>query len=367
MEEVKKRGNKTPVILLTGQGDRNIDLTAMKSGAYDYLTKSEVTASLLERSIRYALERRKMEDLIYQEKEWAEVTLESIGDSVITTDTNGTILHLNRVAQKLTGWSSQEAYGVHFEKVVNLIEESTRQSLAPIIERVVIQNQIINLPLHSIIISRDGTEYAVEGTVSPIRDQKHHIVGIVMTLHDVTENRELAKKLSYQASHDPLTDLFNRLQFDEDLRALIEDAKKTGHKHVLLYMDLDKFKHINDTCGHSAGDQCLKEIAGILQQTVRQSDCIARLGGDEFGIIIKNCTPDIAHDIAQKISESIRNYRFTWGNHEFTCGISIGMALIDASCKDCNSVLNTADQACYRKKSQGGNQVKILSQLTVGS
>jgi len=309
----------------------------------------------------------KWKDLLYQEKERAEVTLESIGDSVITIDIHGNIRHLNRTAQKLTGWTNEEAYGVHFEKVVHLVEESTRQTLDSIIENVVTQDQIINLPYQSIIISRDGTEYAVEGTASPIHNQEQHIMGVVMTLHDVTENRELSKKLSYQASHDPLTDLANRLQFDEELRYAIEDAKKTGHEHVLLYMDLDKFKLINDTCGHSAGDQCLKEIANIMRQNIRQSDCVARLGGDEFGIILKNCTVDTARDIAQRISKSIRNYRFTWGTRRFDCSISIGMTVIDASSKDCNAILNLADQACYLGKNQGGNRVEFLSELTVAN
>lgn len=355
LEQVKENGWKVPVIFLTEHDDRQTDLQVMKSGAFDFIPKSEITSSMLERSIRYAIERQKIEEELFQQKDLAEVTLESIGDSVITVSVTGKITGLNRIAQKLTGWSIDEARGMSFDLIVRLIDEFSREPIPNQIQIVMMRNNISVLPAQSLLLSRDASEHAVEGTAAPIHNRNNEIIGVVVILHDVTENRKLSRKLSYQASHDPLTGLSNRLKFDNDLHEAITDAERHNHRHMLLYMDLDKFKRINDICGHSAGDLFLSKIGTLMQQCIRQSDVIARLGDDEFGIILKNCTPESACEIARKICYAIENFKFDWNGKPFSCGISIGLAEINSNCTDNNLVMNTADKACYSAKEKGGH------------
>lgn len=359
LREVVARGRRAPIIILTGQDDHEIDLEAIKSGASDYLIKNDLKSSVLERAIRYALERRKMEDELFQEKEQAIVALESIGDSVIITDVNGNITRLNRVAEKITGWSIQEAQGLPFLDTIKLLNEDTRRPLDNPILSVLNQKTIINFPSQTIIISRDNHEYAVEGTASPIHNRENQIIGIIIVIHDVTSAREMSKKMAYQASHDSLTGLFNRSLFEESLQKSLDNTTNQKAEHVLLYLDLDRFKIVNDTCGHFAGDQLLKQVASVMKQTIRHLDIIARLGGDEFGIILTNCPFSKANDVGEKICRAIRDLHFTWKDKEFSIEVSIGAVSINADSDSVAHLLSIADQSCYLAKEKGGNRVHL--------
>lgn len=359
LREIIDRGFRTPTILLTGQGDHAIDIEAMNSGASDYLVKGEVGPVILERSIRYAIERKRMEDELFNEKERALVTLASIGDSVITTDNNFKINYINPEAEILTAWKNEQAQGLPLPQVLTVINEITRESMGNPVENILNENRTVNFPSQALLINREGREYAIEATASPIKNREEEIAGIVIVLRDVTQTRELTKKISYQASHDSLTGLVNRGKFEDSLLQVLSNAKLQNLVHVLFFMDLDRFKVVNDTCGHFAGDQLLKQVSQLLEKYIRHSDVIARLGGDEFAVILENCPLLKAHEIAKNICQAIRDYRFTWQENQFAIGISIGITEINASSISTDRVLNDADEACYIAKENGGNKVRI--------
>lgn len=358
LQEITRTGSRIPVVFLTGLGDHEIDLEAMHLGASDYLIKSELSAHLLEKSIRYAIEQKKIETELFQEKEQAIVTLESIGDAVIITDTQGNISHLNKTAENLLGWLTREIQGQPFFTVVELVNETTRAPLDDPLATVADRKQMMGLSAPTILINREGREMAVEGSFSPICNHHNQVTGLVIVFHDVTENRELAKKISYQASHDFLTGLDNRMKLEEKLDLLL--GKTTGQQeHAFFYMDLDHFKMINDTCGHFAGDQLLKQISALIRQTLRQSDAVARIGGDEFGVLLENCPPYKATEIAAKICNAVGNLRFIWKDKTFSVGVSIGVVIINIQNREMSIILSSADQACYIAKKEGGNRFHL--------
>ena len=355
LQEITRIGSRIPVIFLTGMEDHEIDLEAMHLGASDYLIKSELTAHLLEKSIRYAIERKKIETELFQEKEQAVITLESIGDAVIITGNDGTISHLNKTAENVLGWPTREIQGQPFFSVVKLINETTGSPLEDPFRMVIDHNSMLALSAPTILVNREGRELAVEGSFSPIRNHQNQIIGMVIVFHDVTENRELAKKISYQASHDFLTSLDNRMKFEEKLEQLL--ARAIGQQeHALFYMDLDHFKIINDTCGHFAGDQLLKLISTLICQTLRQTDTVARLGGDEFGVLLENCPSYKAAEIASKICNAVAELRFIW--KEKTC-VSIGVVTINFLNREMAVILSSADQSCYIAKKEGGGRFHL--------
>ncbi len=359
LQGVMARGFRIPTILLTGQGDHAIDLEAMNSGASDYLVKGEVGPVILERSIRYAIERKRMEDELFNEKERALVTLASIGDSVITTDNNFKINYMNPEAEIITAWKKEQANGLPLPQILTVINEVTGESLGNPVANVINKKMTINFPYQALLINREGREYAIEATASPIRNREDQIAGIVIVLRDVTQTRELTKKISYQASHDSLTGLVNRGKFEDCLQQALDSAKRQNLKHVLFFMDLDRFKIVNDTCGHFAGDQLLKRVSQLLQQYVRNSDVFARLGGDEFAVILENCPLTKAQEIAKNICRAIQDYRFEWQENQFLIGISIGVVEINAGSISTDRVLNDADEACYMAKENGGSKVYV--------
>ena len=359
LQEIMSRGFRIPTILLTGQGDHAIDIEVMNAGASDYLVKGEVGPVILERSIRYAIERKRMGDELFNEKERAFVTLASIGDSVITTDNNFKIDYMNPEAETITAWENGQAQGLPLLQILTLVNEITREPLGNPVEDVLMKNKTINFPSQALLINREGREFAIEATASPIRNREEEIVGIVIVLRDVTQTRELTRKISYQASHDSLTGLINRGKFDEYLAKVLESAKQLDQRHVLFFMDLDRFKIVNDTCGHFAGDQFLKQVAQLIQEYIRHSDIFARLGGDEFAVILDNCPLEKAQEIANNICQAVKNYRFAWRENQFSIGISIGVVEINAGSIDTDRVLNDADEACYTAKESGGNKAHI--------
>jgi diguanylate cyclase (GGDEF)-like protein/PAS domain S-box-containing protein len=363
LKETIRLGNRTPVILLTGQKEYEIDMEAIKSGAADYLIKDEISYHLLERSIRYAIERKRIEDELFQEKELAQVTLKSIGDSVITIDINGNINYLNPAAEQLTGWSLGEAAGLPFRSLINIINENTRQQIDFSlfeVSRFAIEHKH-EFSSQNVLINRHGHEFAIETTVSPIRNREEQIIGVAIVFHDVTETREMAIKIVYQASHDSLTGIINRSKFEEIMQQLLEKNKYQPQHHVLFFMDLDRFKIINDTCGHFAGDQLLKQIAQLLREKLRASDVLARLGGDEFGVLLENCPLEKASEIAEKLCKTVSEFPFIWNNKLFNIGISIGVIGIDSDQDNADYILSAADEACYLAKEKGGSRFHIFS------
>lgn len=302
-------------------------------------------------------ERDKALEELFHEKERAQVTLKSIGDAVITTDIQGRIQYLNPIAEQLTGWRLEECQGMPLDDVFQIINELTRQPTANPVMRCLEQGRIIDLADHIILIRRDGGEIAIEDSAAPIRDQSGRIIGVVMVFHDVTESRRLIQQISYQARHDSLTGLINRHEFEQQLARVIDSARVDGSDHALLYMDLDQFKVVNDTCGHLAGDELLRQITNLLKSHLRSRDILARFGGDEFAVLLEHCSPQKAAKVAEVLRDGVRSYRFVWEGNSFAIGVSIGIVPVDAHSGSLSDVLSTADSACYAAKEAGRNRI----------
>jgi diguanylate cyclase (GGDEF)-like protein/PAS domain S-box-containing protein len=303
--------------------------------------------------------RKRAEQAVFEQKERAQVTLASIGDAVITTDRDGRIDYLNAMAEQLSGWPKEEAQGQNILAVLRLRDETTRSEIENPLLRCLREDKAVHFGDHSVLVNRLGQEIAIQDSAAPIRDRDGRTVGAVVVFRDVTKERRLRRALSFQASHDALTGLINRREFDNRLQAAVQDAREGHGKHALLYVDLDQFKVVNDTCGHPAGDRLLRDVTALLQQQVRSADLIARLGGDEFGILVQHCELEQATRIAEAIRAAVRNYRFTWDAHVLSIGASIGVVEITAQCESVATLLSAADIACYAAKDSGRNRVHV--------
>jgi len=303
--------------------------------------------------------RKQAEQAVIAEKERAQVTLQSIGDGVISTCARGLIEYMNPVAEKLTGWSIAEARGRGLSEVLNLIDETTRKHVSHSLERQQTSGGSVSASAHPVLLTREGQEVAVEESSAPIRDRNGEVIGAVIVVHDVTQERRLKRALSYQATHDALTGLINRREFDVRLRDALSLAQRGERHFSLLYVDLDQFKVVNDTCGHQAGDRLMRDVTSLLRARVRTQDTIARLGGDEFGILLDATSVAQAGRIADSVRQAIHNYRFIWAGSTLTVGASIGVVEINRNTDSVASVLSAADIACYAAKESGRNRIHI--------
>jgi diguanylate cyclase (GGDEF)-like protein/PAS domain S-box-containing protein len=305
-------------------------------------------------------ERKKAETAVFQAKERAQVTLQSIGDAVITTDSEGRIDYMNPVAESLTGWENYEAQGQLIGDVLTAVDEVTREAGESPVMRCLREGHMLGLAEHTVLVNRRGQELAIQDSAAPIRDRAGNLIGAVMVFHDVSKERRLHRALHYQASHDALTGLINRREFENRLTAAVDNARQEVHcRHALLYLDLDQFKLVNDTCGHPAGDQLLKQITGVLQSRVRMGDTLARLGGDEFGILLQSCSLDQAMRIAESLRQAIRDFRFIWQDGVLEVGVSIGIVEITSETPTVSNAMSAADVACYSAKDLGRNRVQL--------
>ncbi|EQM77138.1 ammonium transporter [Stutzerimonas stutzeri] len=310
--------------------------------------------------VRDITERRQVEEQLFAEKMLAQVTLASIGDGVITTDRAGRVRYLNPSAERLIGWQQAAAQGLVLDEVYRLFDETTgaplRSAFGPALRRRSDrQERTERAP--GILHRRDGSQLAVQDAVAPIRDVNGVIIGTVLTFRDVTVTRQLARKLTFQANHDNLTGLVNRSAFERRIESLLRE--RTSGEHVLCYMDLDQFKVVNDTCGHAAGDELLRQLGQLLKGRVRGSDMLARLGGDEFGILFIDCPLKQAMLIAEAIRHAVDEFRFHWEGKSFAVGASIGLVAIDEHAKTLGPLLGAADSACYAAKDGGRNRVHV--------
>lgn len=299
---------------------------------------------------------KRIEQALFQEKELAQVTLASINDGVITTNSSGEVEYLNPIAEKLTGWSLDTAKGNRLEAIFPLVRENDRSAINLTLEPILSSGETGEANL---LISSSGEEYIIAHSIAPIQDREGQIVGCVLVFRDITKPRILNRQLSWQANHDALTGLINRVRFEQLLEEAITAAKLENVEHILCYLDLDQFKVVNDTCGHLAGDELLRQLAILLKNQVRNSDVVARLGGDEFGVLLPLCPLEIGEQIAQKIRTKIQDFRFLWQNNTFRLGVSIGLVPIDADTNNLNTLLSAADAACFAAKERGRNRVHV--------
>jgi diguanylate cyclase (GGDEF)-like protein/PAS domain S-box-containing protein len=299
------------------------------------------------------------EHALAREKDRAEVTLHSIGDAVITTDNLGRIAHLNATAERLTGWPLEEARGHMVDEVYHVVDDRNRLEVFNPIASCLLGPDAVSNPVAPLLVARRGGEYAIEQSVSPIRERNGDMIGAVVVFRDVTTERSLAQELAWQASHDPLTGLVNRHEFERRLAALGDTARLNREVHVLLYVDLDQFKLVNDTCGHVAGDELLRQLATLLQTKIRSMDTLARLGGDEFGVLLPGCNITLGEAIAEKLRQEISEFRFVWADKTFAVGASIGLVEITCESGDLAALLSAADTACYMAKDRGRNRICV--------
>jgi diguanylate cyclase (GGDEF)-like protein/PAS domain S-box-containing protein len=302
-------------------------------------------------------ERKLYEEALFREKESAQITLQSIGDGVVTTDAESSVQYLNPVAEELTGWKLDDAVTRPIDEIFRGFHEETCEPVENPVAVAMRRNRPIKSVRPTLLIRRDGNELYIESTAAPIRDASGSVTGGVLVFHDVSESRELNRRLSYAASHDILTELVNRAEFESRLARALKSAKARETAYAVLYIDLDQFKIVNDACGHSAGDALLQQLAVLLKSKIRWRDTVARLGGDEFGVLLESCTIDEAMRTAEMLREVVSDFKFIWDERTFRLGASIGVVPITAGSEDVASLLTAADSACAAAKDAGRNRV----------
>ncbi|MGA2562553.1 MAG: EAL domain-containing protein [Steroidobacteraceae bacterium] len=285
----------------------------------------------------------------------ARLTLDSLSEALVTTDQDGHVEYLNAAAARLLGLDSSAAAGKPIEELARVVEENDRKLLGEPVRQALSSGAPLNIARRPLLVRAATGERLIELSAAPIRMDTGESVGAVVLLHDVTEIRGLARQISYQATHDALTGLINRREFEHRLQEALDTAHRGDSTHVLCYLDLDRFKSVNDSSGHVAGDAMLREIAKILRDAVRDSDTVARIGGDEFGMLLVGCPLDKARQIADDVCRSVRDYNFVWKDKIFSVGVSLGLVELARDSGSIEEALAAADSACYVAKRQGSH------------
>jgi diguanylate cyclase (GGDEF)-like protein/PAS domain S-box-containing protein len=307
-------------------------------------------------------ERKLYEEALFREKESAQITLQSIGDGVITTDGQSMVEYINPVAEELTGWKLDDATGRPIDEIFRCFHEETCEPLENAMSVSIRRDRPIKSVRPTLLIRRDGNELYIESTAAPIRDDRGVVSGGVLVFHDVSESRELNRRLSYHASHDILTGLVNRREFEARLERALKSAKARETSYALLSLDLDQFKIVNDSCGHGAGDALLGQLGALLKSKIRWRDTVARLGGDEFGILLESCSPEEAIATADTLREAVRDFKFQWEDKPFRLGASVGVVPITADNQDVETLVSAAESACRAAKEAGRNRIHCFKE-----
>src|ERR1700704_6483 len=331
-----------PTLVLCGAEQGGIAAEAMRSGAKDYLLEGHIDAYSFGRAIRNMAERRMAEEVLFTEKERASVTLNSIGDAVLSTDILGNITYLNVVAEKMTGWRREEATGKPLAEVFRIIDGSTRKTARDPMEMAVEQNRTVGLTVNCVLIRRDGFESAIEDSAAPIHDRAGHIIGAVIVFHDVSAARAMSVQMTHSAQHDVVTNLPNRLLLNDRITQAISLAHRQHRPIALIFLDLDRFKYINDSLGHASGDKLLQSVSTRLLASVRDSDTVSRQGGDEFVILLSEIThPEDAATSARKILLSL-GAPSSIGGHDLHINGSIGISVYPEDGADAETLVKNA-------------------------
>jgi len=349
------------------KGSENIRFDEKRADEFGYLGKfiNNAIESILshKNDLVQALDRvSASESALSNEKERAEVTLYSITDTVVTVDVDECINYLNPAGEILLACDKKEVKGKKFKQVFNIVEEASGETIEDPLHKCFLTGEIIHLPEHSSLIAKDDTVISIEASIAPMRSGTGGLLGAVIVIQDVSQTRRLTHQLSYQASHDLLTGLYNRRKFEKYLQESLINVHEEERNHSLFYLDLDNFKIINDSCGHVAGDELLQQLPALFNDVLRSGDIVARLGGDEFGVLLENCGTKQAVAIADKIRQKIKDYRFIWDDKKFEIGVSIGIVAINVDNYDLSQILSSADIACYAAKDSGRNHVHVYEQ-----
>jgi len=343
--------NIEPVLLANGVARRAL-LLSVALGVLGLIAGGVIAVAVTRRVIR-------TEQALAREKDLAQVTLQSIGDGVITTDAQGRIEYLNPIAERYTEWPTAEARGRPLAEIFRVLDERTGEAIDPLASGDDGARNAEGEAASMRLVSRSAREWPIRFSSAPITAASRRPLGTIVVFHDISQIREMAQQLIWQASHDALTGLVNRREFERRLVALIETARSKGREHALMFMDLDNFKAVNDTCGHGAGDEFLRQLTAVMLTRMRGSDTLARLGGDEFGALLESCPLDQALRIAHAMRETVREFRFVWENKTFSVGTSIGLVPIGAASGNLHELLALADASCYEAKNKGRDRVQV--------
>jgi diguanylate cyclase (GGDEF)-like protein/PAS domain S-box-containing protein len=352
-----------PILILGGSAEEALAKQAVGRGAQDYLLPGRLDSYSLPRALRNAIERKAVEDALFVEKERAQVTLNSIGDAVLCTDISGNITYLNLVAETMTGWSRAEAIGQPLAQVFQIIDGATRQPARDPMEMAVEQNKTVGLTVDCVLIRRDGLESAIEDSAAPIHDRVGRVIGAVIVFRDVSVAREMSRKMTHSAQHDFVTNLPNRLLLNDRIAHSISLARRKNKPLAVLFLDLDRFKYINDSLGHAEGDKLLQSVTKRLLASVRDSDTVSRQGGDEFVILLSEIThPEDAATSARKILISL-NAPHSIGRQDLHINGSIGISVYPADGEDPETLIKNADTAMYHAKECGRNNFQFFKAI----
>src|SRR5437016_1915513 len=347
-------------ILVLDNGNEALAKEAVGHGAQDYLLAGHLDSYSLPRALRNAIERKAVEDALYVEKERAVVTLNSIGDAVLCTDISGIVTYLNLVAETMTGWTREEAIGKPLAEVFRIIDGLTRQAARDPMEMAVEQNRTVGLTVNCVLIRRDGLESAIEDSAAPIHDRAGRVIGAVIVFHDVSASRAMSQQMTHSAQHDVVTNLPNRMLLHDRISQSISLARRQHRPLAVLFLDLDRFKYINDSLGHAVGDQLLQSIAKRLLASVRNSDTVSRQGGDEFVILLSEIShPEDAATSARKILFSL-NAPHSIEGHDLDIACIIGISIYPGDGEDAETLIKNADTAMYHAKENGRNNFQFF-------
>jgi diguanylate cyclase (GGDEF)-like protein/PAS domain S-box-containing protein len=344
---------EVPMLILCGPDDESLAMQAVERGAQDYLLTTHLDSSSLRHGLRNMIDRTAAAEALFCEKDRAEVTLNSIGDAVLSTDLTGRVTYLNARAEQMTGWTREEATGRPLTEVFRIVDGETGEPSPNPVAIAVRDNKLVGLSSNCILIHRNGHEAAIEDSVAPIHDRRRQVTGAVIVFHDVTAARAMSRQMAHSAHHDALTDLPNRLLLNDRLSHAIESARRHRRRLAVLFLDVDRFKQINDSLGHDVGDQLLRSVARQLTKCVRSSDTVSRQGGDEFVVVLSEM--EHASDAAvsaDKLLNAIAEAHEVDG-HELLITTSIGISVYPDDGTDATTLLKHADIAMYHAKEEG--------------
>lgn len=360
LDQVSAMDPDIPIIVFTEPGDEDIAQEAVKRGAERYLPKGRFGSEIIAKYLNNIFQRKQIEEILFIEKTRAQITLNSISDAVISTDTKGKIDYLNQAAENMTGWPLADARGRPIQDVLKIINGKTREPDQNPVEQVLKKDQEMGLTAGTILIQRDGGEVTIEDSAAPIHDSAGHLCGAVIVFHDISASKAMTEKMAFLAQHDVLTNLPNRTLLNDRIQQAIEHNARRTTTLSVLFLDLDNFKEINDSLGHDVGDELLRSVANRISSCLRSSDTVSRMGGDEFVILILDCNQtETAQIIANKILKALSDPHLI-GEHILRITTSIGIATYPNHGNSAEILIKNSDYAMYQAKKKGRNNYQIF-------
>lgn len=354
LEQVRQAVVHLPILII-GSADHSGAGPALTGDVLDYLPRTRLDSYSVTRALRHVIERKAAEEALFFEQQRAEVTLNSIGDAVISSDLLGMVTYLNPVAERMTGWSREEALRRPLADVLNIIDGTSREPARNPMETAIQLDTTVGLTPNCLLIRRDGVEAAIEDSASPIHDRAGQVIGAVIVFHDVSETRALALRATHLAQHDFMTELPNRTLLNDRIAQAISLARRHGQRLAILFVDLDRFKQVNDSLGHAVGDVLLQAVARRLQGCVRSSDTVSRHGGDEFVILLSEIgDAEDAAACARKIIASLVS-PIEVARHQLRVTATVGISMYPDDGIRGETLIKCADTAMYHAKGNGRN------------